>query len=121
DLDGDDEVEAVDEQRASARVEALDGAGVAARALLLRAQRALQGEALAGLELVVVADPLDGGHERIAAAEQPHDLLGGGAQALELGAVEQTQVLGVRAAVSLPVGHRRGFIIPARACYFWRM
>ena len=71
---------------------------------------------LARLELVVVADDVDGGGGGIAAAEQEHDLFGGRAHALELGAVEETQILGMRAAVSLPVGHWL-FIIVAAPCY----
>ena len=62
-----------------------------------------QRDPLARLELVVIADDFDGGGDGIAAAEQEHDLLGGGAHALELGAVEQTQIVGMCAAMSLPV------------------
>ena len=56
DLDGDDEVEAVDEQRAAGGGGALDGARLAALPLVGRAEHALQRQPLARLELVMVAD-----------------------------------------------------------------
>ena len=114
-LDGDDEVEAVDEQHAAGGGGALEGARLAAGALLGRAEHAAERQPLARLELVVVANDLDGGGAGVAAAEQEHDLLGGGAHALELGAVEQTQILGVRTAMMLPVRHW-AFIIVAAPC-----
>ena len=74
-------------------------------ALVGRAEHAAERDPLARLELVMVADDVDGGGGGVAAAEQEDDLLGGRAHALELAAVEETQILGMGAAMSLPVGH----------------
>ena len=61
----------------------------------------------------MVADEVDGGRRRGSRGRAGRRSLRPRAHALELRAVEETQILGVGAAVSLPVGHRR-FIIVAR-------
>ena len=100
DLDGDDEVEPVHEQRASSDVLGVLLACGAAPVLAVGADRSLEREALARFELVVVAYEPDRGRTRVAAVEQPGDLLRGRVQAGQLRRAEEAWVVQVRAAVA---------------------